>query len=242
MQNLHTIETKEGVIDLIEKIKSVNFIAYDIETTGLTKEDTIIGISLSFDVESAYYIVIQYWDITLHKLIKLETEYEIPSLLNELLNHDLIMHNGIFDCQMTKNNYNIQLLPKLHTDTMILAHLLNENRSNKLKELGVSIFGDNADKEQKLMKESVKSNGGNLTKNNYEMYKADYKLMALYGAKDALLTLKLFYHMLPILFEEKLEDFFYKEESMPLLKSTTYELNSIGLLIDPYKLSKLKAE
>ncbi len=79
-----------------------------------------------------------------------------------------------------------------------------------------------------------------LTKDCYELYKADADLLALYGAKDALLTLQLFYHMVPILYEEGLDAFFYDDETMPLLRGPTYDLNTVGLKVDPDKLQALR--
>jgi DNA polymerase I-like protein with 3'-5' exonuclease and polymerase domains len=115
---------------------------------------------------------------------------------------------------------------------MILAHLLNENRRVGLKELTTTMFGESAAQEQKEMKESIVANGGETTKASYELYKADAQLIAHYGAKDALLTYKLFVALVPELYEQKLDTFFYDEESMPLLRGPTYQLNTTGVQID----------
>jgi DNA polymerase-1 len=123
---------------------------------------------------------------------------------------------------------------------MVLAHLLNENRRIGLKELASTKYGETATEEQKLMKSSIIDNGGSVTKGNYDLYKADANLIAKYGAKDALLTFKLFTDLVPELYEEKLDKFFYEEESMPLLKSATYELNTTGLQVDQQALMTLK--
>ncbi len=152
------------------------------------------------------------------------------------------MHNAIFDSAMVVNNYQLDLMPSVFCDTMILAHLLDENRRVGLKELGTSVFGEDATKEQQEMKASVTERGGVLTKDKYELYKADSALLGKYGAKDALLTFNLFFHLIPDLYDQKLEKFFFEEESMPLLKGPTYELNTTGLKVDTARLQQLKGE
>jgi DNA polymerase I-like protein with 3'-5' exonuclease and polymerase domains len=121
-----------------------------------------------------------------------------------------------------------------------LAHLLDENRRVGLKDLASIMYGDDSIQEAKEMRESVARNGGSLTKDNHEMYKADTELMGKYGAKDALLTYKLFLDLVPQLYEQNLDKFFYEDESMPLLRGPTYELNTTGINIDTKALITLK--
>lgn len=214
--------------------------ALDTETTGVEKESQIIGFSVCADIEVGYYVVLSYWDPIQNKLNSLETCEAAKEFLQTLSEKKLILHNAIFDCQMIENNFQVSLINSVVHDTMISGHLLNENRQNGLKERGVELYGDDARKEQAAMKESVYKNGGVLTKDLYELYKADVDLMAYYGAKDAILTLKLFYNDVPLLFEEKLDSFFYEDESMTLLKGPTYQMNCAGLRVDPEKLQTLK--
>ncbi len=216
------------------------FVAFDTETTGLSHDAEVVGFSVSADIELGYYVVLKRWDkvnATLNEVIPAE----VGSLVLEMLTtKKLIMHNGVFDCAKVCYNFNIDLMPSLHTDTLILGHLLNENRPNGLKELGSFLYGENAKAEQAAMKESIKANGGVITKEKYELYKADAELIGHYGAKDAILTLKLFYDLVPQLFDEGLDKFFYDDESMPLLRGPTYEMNNAGLRVDSEKLQKLK--
>lgn len=239
-EELITIRTLEGMSKLRDYLKDKQFIAFDTETTGVTKDDTIIGFSVCADTEKAYYVILAYWDVAIQKLVHLETKEDTPKFLSSLIGKDLIMQNAVFDCFMTHNNFGVQLIDSVHTDTLLLGHLLNENRYNGLKERGVELYGEDAKKEQDEMKASVTNNGGVLTKKVYELYKADVDLIAKYGAKDAILTLKIFYNDVPILFEENLDKFFYEDETMPLLRGSTYQLNTTGLRVDPNKLETLK--
>lgn len=241
MENLIIIRTLKDLAKLKEYIQDKDFISYDVETDGVDKESHIIGFSVCADIEEAYYVVLAYWDVATQKLLYLETMEGAKDFLQALSGKSLIMQNAPFDCAMVYNNFQVELMPSVHTDTLILGHLLNENRSNGLKERGVELYGEDTRTEQNAMKESVTKNGGVLNKTLYELYKADADLIAHYGAKDAILTLKIFYHDVEILYAEGLDKFFYEDESMPLLRGPTYDLNSTGLKVDPGKLQSLKA-
>jgi DNA polymerase I-like protein with 3'-5' exonuclease and polymerase domains len=166
-------------------------------------------------------------------------------LIESLLNKRMIMHNGIFDCEVVNREFGVQLLPALHTDTQELAHVLNENESAGLKEVASRLYGEDATAEKEAMKASVIANGGIWQEKRggiKEMYKADPDLIALYGAKDTVLTLNLFYELIPQLFAEGLDKFFYEEESMPLIKGPTYHLNSSGLKVDLNRIKQIEKE
>ncbi len=291
-EKLKVLRTLQEMRELEAYLADKDFIAFDTETTGVTKDSQVIGFSVAADVDEGFYVVLSEWvpkkkyrqdvcricdgrgehvyatddeegNIQAPSMLPcqecegsggimaeymdgdlrhLNTKAAAPAFLKCLQNKSLVMHNGVFDCSMVQNNFGVSLIESLHTDTMLLAHLLDENRQVGLKELGLSIFGEDANKEQLEMKASVAANGGVLTKDKYELYKADSELMGRYGAKDAVLTLKLFYHLVPDLIEQGLDSFFYEEESMPLLRGPTYELNTTGLTIDNGKLQLLKKQ
>lgn len=235
---LKIIQTSEGIENLQTYLKDFEYIAFDSETTGVYKGAQVIGMSFCAEEDAAFYIILAKWETD--QLVWNPLTDCAKTLVSSLVGKKLIMHNGLFDCDKVYDNYGIDLTSSLHTDTMILAHLLDENRRIGLKDLGVSIVGGNADKEAKEVKDSVLANGGSVTRDNYEMYKADSLLLAKYGAKDALLTYKLFLHLVPQLYEQGLDKFFYEDESMPLLRGPTHELNTTGLKVDTQKLTQLK--
>lgn len=258
-----------------------NYVAFDTETTGVTKDSEIIGFSVSAEESIGIYIVLAHWQVEMlpagdcakckgvgqtgkvkkkdckncnatgkierkgGKLIyNPELKAASKALIEDLAKKKLIMHNSPFDCDMVRREFKIDLMPSVHTDTMELWHLLDENELIGLKELGERLFGVDAKHESNLMKESVKANGGiwiEAGKNRCkEMYKADKDLLGRYGAKDTILTLKLFYEGIPRLFEEGLDTFFYDEESMPLMRSATDEMNSTGMKVDQAKLKEME--
>ncbi len=240
MEKLIVIRTVPELKVLTDLLGTEEYWSFDTETSGVTKDAEIIGFSVAASSEVGYYVIMQEWDVTTKVLVTVIDPREVVNFFKVLKIRKLVMHNGPFDCRMVYNNFGIQLIDSLHTDTMILAHLVDENRQVGLKELGVSIYGKDASKEQHEMKESVSRNGGELTKANYELYKADSELLARYGAKDAILTINLFYHLMEDLYAQGLDKFFYEDESMPLLKGPTYQLNDTGLKVDHEKLQDLK--
>lgn len=241
-EKLIIIKTVNELTELESYLEGFDYVAFDCETTGVDKESKIIGFSVCAEPETGYYVILSYWDVVTKSLIELETMIFAETFLHKLKSKSLIMQNGIFDCSMVQNNFGVRLIDSLHTDTLILGHLLNENRLNGLKERGVELFGETAKAEQTEMKESVYKNGGVLTRQCFELYKADADLIAKYGAKDAILTLKVFYNDVVELYEQGLETFFYEEESMPLLRGPTYDMNTTGLRVDPVKLQTLRGE
>lgn len=227
-----------GIIALKAYLEDKEFVALDTETTGLDASDEVIGFSVCACEEKAFYVIRH--EYVRGNLIPCLGVGWSEMILDILKTKQLIGHNFNFDAMMIESNFKISLINQLHTDTMHLAHLLNENRRVGLKELCLEMYGDSATEEQTLMKASVLANGGLITKDKYEMYKADSALIAKYGAKDAWLTYKLFLDLVPQLYEQGLEDFYYQDETMPLLKGPTYDLNTTGLKVDLTALATLK--
>ncbi len=239
---LIVVDTVEGINSLIQYLKDFEYISYDCETTGLSASDTIIGFSVCAEETKAFYVILHKFTQSDGLIPVLDKTPEVTELIFSIAGKNVICHNAIFDCMMAEAYFKVRLINSIHTDTMVLAHLLDENRRVGLKELGASMYGETSTLEAAEMKASVAKNGGSLTKANYEMYKADSQLMAKYGAKDAWLTYRLFTDLVPELYAQGLEDFFYRDESMPLLRGATYELNTTGLQVDIEAMSTLKKQ
>lgn len=245
-EQFEIIEDDAGFDRFEAYFKDHEFISFDTETTGLAKDATIIGYSMAAELHLGWYVVLYYWDKINKVIVKTPIFDRAVHYLQEVKKKNLVTHYGIVDVQWVKTNFQVNLLESVHTDTMVLVHTVDENKfSYQLKELGVQEFGEDAKKEQAEMKASVIEQGGIWEEKkggSKEMYKADRYIMGRYAAKDAILTLKILYAYLPRLFEQKLEKFFYEEETMPLFKTCTYQLNTVGLKIDIDKLQQLESE
>ncbi len=237
------LDSPEEVEALQEYLAPFDHIAFDTETTGLTTRDEIIGYSVCAEDDRAFYVVLARWNKDKACLEYTDAKEASRALIESLKGKSLWMHNGSFDCMMVEAFFKVRLINSLEIDSMILAHLLDENRRVGLKELAKEYLGLSAADEQKEMRESVFKNGGTITKDKYEMFKCDTPIMAKYGAKDAWLTrILILNHLLPDLIEQGLEDFFFKDESMPLLRGPTYQLNTTGLQVDTNRLTSLKKQ
>lgn len=238
--NLHVLTTNEQVLAALGTLREQEYVALDTETTGLERSDEIIGYSFCASDTDAYYVILSEWDTHLSQLVRHETHSTVKEAMRALQKKKLVLHNAVFDCAMIESNFKVSLIDSVHTCTMTLAHLLDENRPIGLKPLTAKLFGEKSVQEAVEMKASVVANGGIVTKADYQMYKADGQLMAKYGAKDAWLTYRLFWTLTEDLYEQGLDKFFYEDETMPLLKTATYELNTTGLAIDTKALQVLK--
>src|SRR4029077_20131800 len=125
---LIVIDTLEGLTQLGGYLADKEMVAYDTQTTGLSRRAEVIGFSVCAEETLAYYVILQGYDKTLDKLIPKPYLLEARHILTMLNGKNLIMHNGTFDCMITEAYFKVRLIDSLHTDTMILAHLLNENR------------------------------------------------------------------------------------------------------------------
>lgn len=255
----YTVDSIDTVNLLIEHIHQSEVIAYDTETDSLNpRKGTIVGWSVSGDEGIGFYLPTQKWNPETEQLeectIGGKGAHAITKKLLPLLKgKKLVMHNASFDCRYTKNYYGIDLLEDLWVDTALLVHTVQEEGAGMgvfgLKPLAISIqehigldVEKAANQEQIELKESIKANGGSITKENFEIYKADMEILAKYAAADTDLTLRLCNHFIKVLKEENLEQFFFEEEVMPLYKEVTIPMEELGVHLDIPLLEKTRDE
>lgn len=277
VEELRVLWTIEELQELREYLEQHEYIAYDCETTGLENDAEVVGLCFAAEVHLGWYIPLAWWNpgqaqakceacqghgdcgaCSGYGFIVVcaggEMERCSPEvralavqILEDISKKSLVMQNGIVDVNWTRVNFKVDLWDAWHTDTLPLAHLLDEDRPTGygLKEMGYAYFGEDAKREQSEVRASVLDRGGVWEEKrggNKEMYKCEPELFGRYGAKDAILTLKLFHLFVPELFEQGLDKFFYEDEVMPLFKTVTYDLNMIGLKVDLEKLQTLERE
>jgi DNA polymerase I-like protein with 3'-5' exonuclease and polymerase domains len=254
------VNTKELVQKMARHILEYDIIAFDTETTSLnTRKGEIIGWSVSGKEGEGYYLPTKLFENQelVDAYIESIKAYDISvKLINMLIGKKLLMHNASFDCRFVKNYFKIDLLDSLHADTMLLVHTVNEegagfgsNSPFGLKsiakmiqtELGLDIE-KSANEEQLALKSSIKENGGSVTRENYEIWKADINILAEYAAADTDLTLRIYNHFIKDLYDQGLENFFFVDEVMPLYKEVTIPMESIGVKLDMDLIHKTKEE
>jgi DNA polymerase I-like protein with 3'-5' exonuclease and polymerase domains len=203
------------------------YLAYDLETSSLNpRTGSIIGIAIASATWQTY-IVLKEWDGS--TLVDVLDPALVLPLIKSLLNKRLLGHNFSFDARFTYHTFGVEIEKALHADSMLLAHTLDENRFDyKLKTLGKEIFGEQATDEQDALRESIKSNGGKET----EYYKANTDVMAKYAMQDVRLTYDLWKYLDPLLNDEGLRNFYYKDEVIPLYKHVTIPMERTGIPVD----------
>jgi len=118
---------------------------------------------------------------------------------------------------------------------------LKEIAKSIQKEIGLDVDKE-ANEEQIELKNSIKNNGGSITKDNYEIWKADLDILAKYAAADTDLTLRLYNHFIDKLYEENLDKLFFEDEVMPLYREVTIPMEQRGVKLDLEVISKTNTE
>lgn len=241
-KNYITVSNDSQFKDMLDYITSHDELAYDTETTGLNvRKDKIIGFSVTGKVGTGYYYPLYKWDLETEQLVDANKHPHKNAiiLLEEIVKKNLIMHNASFDCRITKNNFEIDLVESLVADTVLMKHTVDEEHPFGLKEIAIMIQDEigldvekAANEEQLELIENIKKNGGSTTKTNYELYKADVDVIGKYANADTDLTFRLFEYYYNRLEEEELLEFFFDDEVMPLYKEVTITMEDKGILLD----------
>ena len=257
-----TVDTKSKLLELVNKVKEASAIAIDTETTSLNvRTGKIIGVSFTTKVGEGYYIPTLVYNSKTDTLDSLSID-GLPSeeiakqVLNLCHGKKLIAHNASYDLRIIKNYFGIDLLPSLWIETLLLVHTVMEEGAFGYggapfalktlakavqEEIGLDVEKE-ANQEQVELKASIVKNGGSVSKANYELYKADLEVLSKYACADTDLTFRIAKLFLNRLADEGLDDFFFKDEVMPLYKEVTIPMEERGVRVDLELLNKTKAD
>lgn len=255
------VRTEESLKELFDYILEHDIIALDTETNSLnTRSGKVIGFSVSGKVGTGFYLPNLVWNFNTQQLeqqfINGKSVYTLSKkLLKMLESKKLICHNASFDLRFIKNFFHIDLINSLWVDTSLLVHTVYEEGAfgfgNPFGLKSIAIMNqealgldveEEANKEQIELKESIKDNGGQTTKTNFEIYKADLDILGKYAAADTDLTLRICNLYLEKLKEEELENFFFEEEVMPIYREVTIPMEEYGVDLDMDLLAKTNEE
>ena len=257
----YTVQDSETLKLMFQHIQESDVIAVDTETSGLNpRKDKIVGWSISGDEGVGFYIPTLVWNFDKGELENqfidgTSTSTISINLLKTLKGKKLVFHNASFDVQFIKNFYGIDLLPDVWVDTGLLVHTVYEEGAfgfgNPFGLKSIAIMNQEAlglnveeaaNQEQIELKESIKKNGGSVTKESFEIYKADLDILSKYASADTDLTLRICNLYLDKLRQEGLEDFFFEEEVMPIYREVTVPMEAYGVDLDVELIDKIHSE
>ncbi len=216
---------KESQLDeLIKKLNEKVVIAVDTETSSLNPQEAdLIGISLCYDTNKAYYIPIGHKEITELKkeivLKKLKLILEDPSIkkVGQNIKYDFIIFKK---CGIELNPID---------DTMLLSYTLdagnNRHNMDTLSELHLS--------HKTISYKDLVGTG----KKQLNFSEVDIKSATEYAAEDADITLRLYEILYKRVLDEKLEKI-YELFEKPMIKILS-KLETSGIKVDETYLKNL---
>ena len=257
----YTVQDSETLKLMFQHIQESEVIAVDTETSGLNpRKDIIVGWSISGDEGIGFYIPTQVWnfqkgELELQTIDGTSTETISKNLLKALKSKKLVFHNASFDVQFIKNYFGIDLLPDVWVDTGLLVHTVYEEGAfgfgNPFGLKSIAIMNQEAlglnveeaaNQEQIELKESIKNNGGSVTKESFEIYKADLGILSKYASADTDLTLRICNLYLDKLRAEGLDKFFFEDEVMPIYREVTVPMEAYGVDLDTELIDRIHDE
>ena len=257
----YTVQDSETLKLMFQHTQESDTIAVDTETSGLNpRKNKVVGWSLSGAEGVGFYLPTLVWnfnkgELELQTIDGTSSEVISKNLLKALKGKKLVFHNASFDVQFIKNYFGIDLLPDVWVDTGLLVHTVYEEGAfgfgNPFGLKSIAIMNQEAlglnveeaaNQEQIELKESIKKNGGSVTKESFEIYKADLDILSKYASADTDLTLRICNLYLGKLKEEKLEKFFFEEEVMPIYREVTVPMEAQGVDLDVELIEKIHSE
>ncbi len=228
-QDLRLVNEEQELRDIVALALSKNTpIAVDTETTGLTKDCRLVGISAAFQNDgkiTAFYVPI-YSEVD---TVGIPPEKTL-SILKPLLEKPCIYRNFKFDYKFIKSvGIEAKLLADISTMELCPRDGIDDATFNRLKSMSLK------DRYADIFKEDMIDLEEALGKGIYSFALAPNEMARFYAAPDALCTLKIWQYL-----SDKInpDDFILKLEKnlLPLVADMEYE----GIKIDTSVLKEAK--
>lgn len=203
------------------------------------------GFGVCVTDDYAMYFPFLYWDgKQAVSIYDDQLASDIISFFNEQsVKRGLVGHNFIYDVLVYENNTGFVMDEFVKSDTILLKHILQEEKPFGLKEVAVQELGAWADKAQQKLKDEVLAMGGKWTKDQKDMYMATKETLGEYCCWDVILT-KLLYDKFEAQLKQnpELHNLFYNEEVMPLYRECTINMKRHGFPVNMEHFESLQAE
>lgn len=203
-------------------------VSIDTETVSLI-DKTLVGFSFAYtkaNKEVSWYVPVRH---TKFDNMPLE---DVQLILTQLLNWEqLVFHNYVFDGMVFKK-FGMSVKAAVVHDTMIIAHLLDENGQQGLKPCALRYC------HHKMTHLKEICGGG---KSRISFADVEKETAVKYASEDAEYTLKLFKVLYPMLIADcKLHDIYEKIEQPLLFVVEDMQIN--GITIDIEQVARIREE
>ncbi len=170
------LDTKEKLFAVLEDIKENTLLAFDTETDSLDAYGAnIVGFSFAKNEQEAYYVPIAHSYLGVGEQVSKE---DAKKAFEKISTCRVVGQNLKFDLAVVENNFGLDL--KIYADTMILAWLLNPEKSVGLDTLALRFFNYPMVK----FKDTVKR--------GETFASVDIDSACKYASEDAWMTLKIY--------------------------------------------------
>jgi len=208
------LDTKEKLFDVLKSIEPNSLIAFDTETDSLDAYSAkIVGFSFATDTTKAYYVPISHSYLGVGEQVSLD---DAKIAIEKIFSHRVVGQNLKYDLAVVENNFGFCDLP-IYADTMILAWLLNPEKTIGLDALALRFFNHSMIK----FKDSVKKGETFAT--------VDIESACKYASEDAWMTLRVYDRVVDFL-EPNLLDLARSLE-FPFIK-TLMKMEKEGIKVD----------
>ncbi len=208
------LDSSEKLFNVINSIKPNSIVAFDTETNSLDAYNAnIIGFSFATNENEAYYVPISHCYLGVGKQVKKD---DVKLALDKLLKYRIVGQNLKFDLAVIENNFDISDV-LIYADTMILAWLLNPEKTIGLDALSLRFFNHPMVK----FKDTVKK--------GETFASVDIESACLYASEDAWMTLKVYNKIVDFLEPELLN--LARDLEFPFIK-TLMKMEEEGIKVD----------
>jgi len=208
------LNTKGKLFDAIKEVNSNTLLAFDTETNSLDAYNAnIVGFSFALDEKSAYYVPISHSYLGVGEQVSKE---DAKKALEKILTCRVVGQNLKFDLAVIENNFGISNT-NIYADTMILAWLLNPEKTIGLDALSLRFFNHPMIK----FKDTVKR--------GETFASVDIESACKYASEDAWMTLKIYNKIIDFLEPELIS--LAKKLEFPFIK-TLLKMEEEGIKVD----------
>ena len=229
-KNYHTILDLKALKEMVADLKNAKYVSIDLETTSVNPMlAEIVGISVSYQKNSGFYIPILYPEKEKNNFGDNDLEVVLSAMKEFFEDKDIrkVGQNIKYDA-LILFRHNVKL-PNIFLDTMIAAHILNPAaRSYKLDVLSIEYLNYNMIPIEDL----IGKGKDQITMDFVPLDKISY-----YAAEDADIVFQLAEIFAPKL-EEKDQLNFFNEIEMPLI-DVLMKMENEGVYVDEDLLNEM---